>query len=175
MANSERQRTLRPNWSAERAGSGTAEAIGPPGKMPEQGLPVPFRVEGTRGEESGRPGKQNPAAGAWQVSQARQARGAVQAAFREVNHAPARWHCARGAKPIAARHFKQASWKRRLLLDGRGDVDEQGEDHQAENHANDDEDLVDPVVLLREARALGVEPAGARGMARIRSGSRRPI
>ena len=44
-----------------------------------------------------------------------------------------------------------------LFLDCRGDVDEQGQNHKAKYHTNADEDLVDPIVLLREARALGVE------------------
>src|ERR1035437_1493438 len=38
-----------------------------------------------------------------------------------------------------------------LLLDRRSDVDEQGEDHQAQHHPDDNEDLVDLVVLLGEA------------------------
>ena len=43
--------------------------------MPEQRLSVPVRVEGTRGEESGRPGGKNPAAGAWRTRHVRQAEG----------------------------------------------------------------------------------------------------
>src|ERR1035441_3085067 len=55
----------------------------------------------------------------------------------------------------------QEPYRKRLLLDRRSDVDEQGEDHQAQHHPDDDEDLVDLVVLLGEARALGVESAAA--------------
>ncbi len=96
---------------AEHAGSGTAQAIGPPGRVSEQGMPLSSRLEESRGKEPRWPGGESPAPGPQQDSAARQVEGAAQTTTRNrpaaswnVPAAPclAGWHTLARASPFSS-------------------------------------------------------------------------